>query len=426
MSCKSRLFYIGIIALSLVSLANEVFAQDAPAIKEKPAAEEQASEKETQEEPSAQAEADENDHSGMTLDELTADFKQGYRDYVRKYRSATKAEKRNIAGTNPKAEKYRVRLIELINEDPGSQGGLDAIDWWLQRGGRTKSTDVILDLLVKNYSKLESIKKYMLYFDWKLPPEEAEKHLRLLLEVNPFDEVKANASCELHEVLKKRLEGLDDEAAESVKAEMKTLRDTVSQQYPDMADINGSLLVDRMAAFEFADNLKVGKPMPDIVGPDVEGVDFKLSDYDGKVRVVTFWGHWCGPCNAMFPHERSLVKQLADEPFALIGVNSDGDLEEARKKKVSRNITWRNFWNGEHGTAGPIATKWGVKRWPTIYVVDAKGIIRYKNVRNDDLDKAITTLLAEMGHDVKITHEHGETANDNGGTVGSKDDAVKK
>ena len=349
----------------------------------------------------------------MSLDELTEHFRQGYRDYVKKYRSATREEKRKIVGTNPAGDDYRVRLIELINEDPGSQGGLDAIDWWLQRGGRNNSTDVILDLLVKHYSKLEPIKKYMPYFSWKLPPDEAEKHLRLLLEVNPFDEVKANASCELHEVLQKRLEGLDGEAADSIKAEMKTLRDTVSQQYADATDVNGSMLVDRMAAFEFAEKLEVGKPIPDIVGTDVEGVDFRLSDYDGKVRVLTFWGHWCGPCNAMFPHERSLVKQLADQPFALIGVNSDGDLELARKKKVERNITWRNFWNGENGTAGPIATKWGVKRWPTIYVIDAKGVIRYKNVRNDELDKAITTLLAEAGHEVKITHEHAETAGSN-------------
>ena len=228
----------------------------------------------------------------MTLDELTKDFRQGYHRYVKKYRAASAAEKRKIAGTNPKGDDYRVRLIEIINEDPGSQVGLDAIDWWLQRGGRNNSIDVILDLLVKHYSKLEPIKKYMPYFAWKLPPDEAEKHLRLLLDVNPFDDVKANASYELHEVLRERLEELDGEEAAEVKAEMKTLRDSVFDQYADFADVNGSMLVDRLTALDFAEKLKVGEPIPEIVGADLKGVDFKLSDYDGKVRVLSFWGHW--------------------------------------------------------------------------------------------------------------------------------------
>ena len=132
----------------------------------------------------------------------------------------------------------------------------------------------------------------MPYFAWKLPPDEAEKHLRLLLEVNPFDEVKANASYELYTVLQKRLEEVDGDAAETVKTEMKALRDSVFDNYADIADVNGSMLVDRLTAVEFAEKLDVGKPIPEIVGADLEGGDFKLSDYEGKVRVLVFWGHW--------------------------------------------------------------------------------------------------------------------------------------
>ena len=107
----------------------------------------------------------------------------------------------------------------------------------------------------------------------------------------------------------------------------------------------------------------------------------------------------------MYPHERSLVKQLADKPFALIGVNSDEDLDELRAVVKKKNITWRSFWNGEKGTSGPISVKWGVNSWPTIYVIDAKGVIRYKNVRGEKMDQAITKLLAEAGHEVQIEHD---------------------
>ncbi|MFO0034718.1 MAG: TlpA family protein disulfide reductase [Planctomycetota bacterium] len=110
----------------------------------------------------------------------------------------------------------------------------------------------------------------------------------------------------------------------------------------------------------------------------------------------------------MYPHERSLVKQLSDKPFALIGVNSDKDLDSIREIVKEKNITWRGFWNGPEGTSGPISTAWNVSGWPTIYVLDGEGKIRFKNVRGEAMDKALETLFAEMKLDVKITHDEEE------------------
>jgi hypothetical protein len=97
----------------------------------------------------------------------------------------------------------------------------------------------------------------------------------------------------------------------------------------------------------------------------------------------------------MYPHERSLVKRLADKPFALLGINSDDNREELKKAMEKEQITWRSWRNGG-STTGPIATKWNVRSWPTIYVLDARGVIRYKNVRGEAMDKAVDTLLKEM------------------------------
>ena len=98
----------------------------------------------------------------------------------------------------------------------------------------------------------------------------------------------------------------------------------------------------------------------------------------------------------MFPHERSLVKRLSDAPFALIGVNSDRDLEALAPVLEEEQITWRSFWNGPEGTSGPISTRWNVRGWPTIYVLDHEGKIRFKNVRGEAMDKAVDSLLEEM------------------------------
>jgi thioredoxin family protein len=97
----------------------------------------------------------------------------------------------------------------------------------------------------------------------------------------------------------------------------------------------------------------------------------------------------------MYPHERSLVKRLEGKPFALIGVNSDRNREELKGVLVNEQITWRSFWDGG-GTGGPIATAWKVDGWPTIYVIDHNGVIRYRDVRGHDMDKAVDALLAEV------------------------------
>jgi|TARA_B110000495_G_C22742558_1_gene435298 hypothetical protein len=97
----------------------------------------------------------------------------------------------------------------------------------------------------------------------------------------------------------------------------------------------------------------------------------------------------------MYPHERSLVKRLAGQPFALIGINSDRDREALKKVMKKQGITWRSFWNGG-STQGPISSAWNVRGWPTIYVLDHNGVIRYKNVRGEKMDVAVDALLAEI------------------------------
>ena len=102
----------------------------------------------------------------------------------------------------------------------------------------------------------------------------------------------------------------------------------------------------------------------------------------------------------MYDHERSLVKKYAGKPFALLGVNSDADLGSIRKIVKDKSLTWRSFWNGPDGTGGPISAGYGISGWPTVYIIDAEGVIREKNPhRGDDydaIDTAIDELLAEI------------------------------
>jgi Thioredoxin-like len=95
----------------------------------------------------------------------------------------------------------------------------------------------------------------------------------------------------------------------------------------------------------------------------------------------------------MLPHEKEMVKRLKDKPFALLGINSDGDRSAVNKILKAENITWRQAIDGS--TSGPLATRFNVSGWPTIYILDKKGVIRFRDLRDEEMESAVNRLLAE-------------------------------
>ena len=51
------------------------------------------------------------------------------------------------------------------------------------------------------------------------------------------------------------------------------------------------------------------------------------------------------------------------------------------------NITWRTFSNGPEGTSGPTSRAWTVSVWPTLYLIDHEGVIRFKGPRGEKMDE---------------------------------------
>ena len=87
----------------------------------------------------------------------------------------------------------------------------------------------------------------------------------------------------------------------------------------------------------------------------------------------------------MYPHERSLVEKLKDKPFVILGVNSDASRDLVKQVSEKEKLTWRSFWDGG-STDGPIARRWNVNGWPTLYLIDHAGtIVRLVGPRDDEL-----------------------------------------
>lgn len=88
------------------------------------------------------------------------------------------------------------------------------------------------------------------------------------------------------------------------------------------------------------------------------------------------------------------MERFAEKPFALLGVNSDEDRETLKRVMLEEQITWRSWWD-EGNIDGPIHTAWQIEARPAIHLLDAKGVIRYRDIPPEEVDAAIDRLLAE-------------------------------
>lgn len=139
----------------------------------------------------------------------------------------------------------------------------------------------------------------------------------------------------------------------------------------------------------------IGKPAPAFELPLLQQADKSFSQKDmlGTVWVMNVWASWCPPCLVEHP----VVSEFARSGLApVVGLNYKDAREDA--------LPWlkRNgdpFKLTAYDAAGRIAIDYGVYGVPETYVIDRKGIIRYKRVgplTPEILDKKIRPLIEEL------------------------------
>jgi thiol-disulfide isomerase/thioredoxin/ribonuclease D len=354
------------------------------------------------------------------------EYEQAQQEFRAAYQKATtEDERRKAAESRPTAEKYVARMMGLAESAPDDPGAVDALVWLVTFGGQTKEVDQAIERLARDHAQDIKTGQVIGRLAGHMSPA-AEHLLRAIAEKSPDRAVQGGAFLALARLLKdeaalvrrmkqnkevaarvkqlngpERTEALLAKDPNALARQTESLFEAVVEKFGDVSDPRGDPAKAAEAELYEIRNLGIGKTAPEITGEDLNGRPMKLSDYRGKVVVLVFCGDWCGPCRAMYPHERSLVKRLEGKPFALVGINSDRDPQKLNERIKKENITWPS-WRDGGSTQGPIATAWNVHGWPTIYVLDHKGVIRYTGVRDKAMDKAVNTLLREVGIDVEI------------------------
>lgn len=136
-----------------------------------------------------------------------------------------------------------------------------------------------------------------------------------------------------------------------------------------------SLAVGEMSLLQFRDDVPP-QPSEPILGPDDNEV--LLSDYNGKILVVNFWGTFCPPCVAEMPTLAELQERYSDT-MKVVAITADNrqDLEKARKElgELSDNRL-DFFYDPKRGIIYDSA----VGGFPTtiIYGADGSEIARYE------------------------------------------------
>jgi RNA polymerase sigma factor (sigma-70 family) len=280
-------------------------------------------------------------------------------------------------------------LLALVEKDPKSSFGLEAATWIILNIPDGPEVERAAEIILREHASSTNL-FYLCKELLHVRPRCAKTLLQSVLEKNPHAKVQAHACFALATLLKRQS---NDAGEERAAKDAERLFERVIDDFGNL-ESDGMSLGER-AGPELSElrRVGIGKVAPEIDGEDLDGLEMKLSDYRGKVVVLTFWGTWCGPCMALVPEERNLLERLTGKPFALIGVNSDNSLAKVKAASRKERITWPSFRDG--GTQGPIATLWKVHSWPTVYVLDREGVIRYRDLRGQALADAVDTLIRE-------------------------------
>jgi len=151
----------------------------------------------------------------------------------------------------------------------------------------------------------------------------------------------------------------------------------------------------------------LGRPAPDMELTDMEGNEFKLSDYRGKLLLLDFWPSWCKPCVAQFTEIKKILQNYKDQSLAVIGINIDKEsrMEQARKVIAEHQLPWPHVLEGK-GEFIPIYQVYGrlperMNSFPAYVAIDSQGIARYAT---NDFKKMTRFLMAHFTDDTEDTH----------------------
>ena len=321
--------------------------------------------------------------------------------------------------------KYAPRFLEIARKNPKDPVAIDALGWLVTNDFNPPESQQAADILIRDH--LASERMIPIYRRLAItlnpaPSSAAERLLRAAAEKAPTADARGLACLRLADLLKYRAEAIrtmrgpepepffklmelarsggrqpieqtDEDHPDALTREAVQFYDRVVQQYPDFEGKRGRLAERAAQSLFLLRDLAVGKPAPEVDGPDVDGKPLKLSDHRGKVVVLTFSVDLPGPCREAYPHYRALIERMKGRPFAILSVNLDDNKQTLKNCDRFGRDHLAMLVGGRRQAAN--SDRWHVGFIPSVYVIDADGIIRAKDVKGKALDEAVDALVGK-------------------------------
>jgi peroxiredoxin len=139
-------------------------------------------------------------------------------------------------------------------------------------------------------------------------------------------------------------------------------------------------------------------PAPDFTLENMDEEKHNFGDYRGKVVLLNFWATWCPPCRREMPSMERLYQKFNGENFTVIAINQmeTGDHVFAYTGQLDVDPTFTILFDKD----SKVSQAYNVKGLPTSYLIDKKGVIRYRAIGGREFDhpeveKQIKALMEE-------------------------------
>lgn len=136
----------------------------------------------------------------------------------------------------------------------------------------------------------------------------------------------------------------------------------------------------------------VGQNAPEIVLPDTEGNEIKLSSFRGKYVLVDFWASWCKPCRLENPNVVNAFNKYRNKNFTILGVSLDQKKEPWMKAIVDDKLNWTHisdlkYWGSR------VVPLYQIQGIPYNVLVDPNGKVIAENLRGPGLHEKLEEVL---------------------------------